>query len=126
MQKILISNEGVMAMRRIGIALAVASFGVIAAAAATQSAGKVYLGMCDASAGVAFSKDPSIFFVGNDEDQDEVVLRTYSLNAPPGSLGPIHESHITAEFLKLEADHQEVDVEGATRIGEMIYWIGVA
>src|SRR4051812_48935346 len=106
------------AVRHIGIAIAVASCGVLAAGTATQSPGQVHTGMCDASAGIASSTDPTIFYVANDEDQGEVILRTYNLNAPPGSSGPIHESQISAEFLKLEDQHREVDVEGAARIGD--------
>jgi Protein of unknown function (DUF3616) len=111
-------------MRHIGVAIAVAFCEVLAAAAATQGPGRVHTGMCDASAGVAFSTEPTIFFVANDEDQGEVVIRTYNLNSPPGSSAPINESHVSALFLELEKKHQEVDIEGAARIGDLIYWIG--
>jgi hypothetical protein len=80
--------------------------------------------MCDASAGVTFGGDPNLFFVANDEDQGEVILRLYSLVPHPNGSGPLMVSHISAEFLELEKKHREVDVEGAARIGDLIYWIG--
>jgi hypothetical protein len=106
------------------VAMAVTSCGVLASAAAAQGPGRAHTGMCDASAGVASSKGPTIFFVANDEDQGDVVLRTYERGSPLASSGPINESHVSAEFLQLDDEHQEVDVEGAARVGDLVYWIG--
>src|SRR5262245_46723677 len=72
-----------------------------------------YTGMCDASAGVAIAAD--LFIVASDEDNR---LRIYRRDRPGA---PEQEFDLTA-FLKLGAD-QEADIEGATRIGDRIFWI---
>jgi hypothetical protein len=107
----------------IGVAVAVTSCGLLAAAEAFQGQGRVHTGMCDASAGVASAGDPNLFFVANDEDQGDVRIRLYSLTAPDGS-GPLKTSPISVQFLGLTKKHQEVDVEGSARVGGIIYWIG--
>jgi len=69
-------------------------------------------GMCDASAAVPVGGD--LFVVGNDEDS---VLRIYRRDQP----GPSLHSQDFASFLQVDAP--ETDIEGATRIGDRIYWI---
>jgi hypothetical protein len=71
-------------------------------------------GMCDASAAVAVSS--TMFVVANDEDN---VLRVYQRNK---SENPVTTFDLTS-FLKPDPEHPEADIEGATRIGERIYWI---
>src|SRR5215207_5834045 len=68
-------------MRRwaIGVAAALATCGVLAAAEAYQGQPRLHGGICDASAGVASGSDPGLFFVANDEDQGDVILRLYNL-----------------------------------------------
>lgn len=73
-----------------------------------------YSGTCDASAAVALNKDT--FVVGNDEDN---VLRTYQLGKTDS---PLNRLDLTA-FLKTNPEHPEADIEAATRIGQIIYWI---
>lgn len=69
-----------------------------------------YTGMCDASAAIALSATQ--FVVANDEDN---LLRRYTIgSSQPATLldlGPL---------LKVS---DEVDIEGAARIGDTIYWI---
>ena len=55
-----------------------------------------------------------LFVVGNDEDS---VLRIYRRDQP----GPSLHSQDFASFLQVDAP--ETDIEGATRIGDRIYWI---
>ena len=71
-------------------------------------------GPCDASAAVAVG--PHTFIVANDEDN---VLRVYG----PGDAQPRPGAFDLNAFLGLEADGPEADIEGATRIGDVIYWI---
>ena len=73
-----------------------------------------YPGMCDTSAAVAVA--PTLFVVANDEDN---VLRVYQRNK---SDNPVTTFDLTS-FLKPDPEHPEADIEGATRIGERIYWI---
>jgi hypothetical protein len=73
-----------------------------------------YPGMCDASAAVAVG--PTMFVVANDEDN---VLRVYQRNT---SDNPVTTFDLTS-FLNLDPEHPEADIEGATRIGNRIYWI---
>lgn len=111
-------------MRHTGVAIVVALCGVSAVVAPAWGQLQVYSGMCDASAGIASESQPGFFFVANDEDQGEVALRLYSVILNTAGPGPLKVTHVSASFLELEAAHQEVDVEGAARIGSDIYWIG--
>ena len=75
----------------------------------------VYKGLCDASAAIALS--PTRFAVFNDEDNH---LRVFSFaNGPDTS--PEHDLDLDA-FLGTDVD-KEADVEGAARIGDVVYWI---
>lgn len=111
-------------MRHTGVAIVVAWCGVSAVVAPAWGQLQVYSGMCDASAGIASESQPGCFFVANDEDQGEVALRLYSVILNPAGAGPLKVTHVSAAFLQLKDGHQEVDVEGAARIGSDIYWIG--
>jgi hypothetical protein len=75
---------------------------------------KNYNGMCDASAVAAL--DGTYFVVADDE---QTVLRVYS--SLKGGL-PVH-SLFLAPFLGLPRRGAEVDMEGAARIGDRLYWI---
>jgi hypothetical protein len=73
-----------------------------------------FSGMCDASAVV--SLDDGLFAVADDEDS---VIRVYSRHAPGRS---VHMLSV-APFLGLPRRGAEVDLEGAARLGNHIYWI---
>lgn len=73
-----------------------------------------HFGMCDASAAV--SLDASLFVVGNDEDN---ILRVYKHDE---SGAPIYSQDLS-EFLQINPESPEADIEAATRIGNRIYWI---
>lgn len=75
----------------------------------------IYKGLCDASAAVALS--PTRFAVFNDEDNH---LRVFSFASGP-EVVPDHDLDLDA-FLGTEPD-KEADVEGAARIGDIVYWI---
>jgi len=80
-----------------------------------QAAGAlVYRGASDASAAVAVGKD--MFIVGDDENN---VLRIYK----PSQGGLPLFSYDMTEFLDIEPEHPEADIESATMIGPRIYWI---
>jgi uncharacterized protein DUF3616 len=72
------------------------------------------IGMCDASAAVALGTDR--FIVANDEDQ---VLRVFRRG--PGR-EPLQGFDMTG-FLFPDQSKPETDIEGATSIGNRIYWI---
>jgi hypothetical protein len=74
----------------------------------------VYRGASDASAAVAINKN--MFIVADDENN---VLRVYGTNKPGM---PIFSYDLT-DFLDIEPEHPEADIEGATRVAERIYWI---
>jgi len=74
-----------------------------------QAAGAlVYRGASDASAAMATGKD--MFIVADDENN---VLRIYKTSK--GGL-PLFSYDMT-EFLDIEPEHPEADIEGATMIG---------
>jgi len=74
----------------------------------------IYHGMSDASAAVAIDED--MFIVADDENN---VLRVYSIK---GSNFPVYHYDLT-RFLGIYPEHPEADIEGATKIGDTIYWI---
>ncbi len=74
----------------------------------------VYRSASDASAAVAIGKE--MFIVADDENN---ILRVYKTSE--GGL-PLFSYNMT-EFLGIEPEHPEADIEGATMIGQRIYWI---
>ena len=74
----------------------------------------VYTGMCDASAAAAIS--PTMFAVANDEDN---VLRAYRSDIAGVPL----QSFDINGFFRDNQRRREADIEGATRVGNTIYWI---
>jgi hypothetical protein len=74
----------------------------------------VYRGASDASAAVAIGRD--MFIVADDENN---TLRVYKTTQ--GGL-PLFSFDLDG-FLDIESEHPEVDIEGATIIGQRIYWI---
>ena len=96
---------------------------VLIVAAAAEKPTEVlvtYQGLCNASAAVAI--DGSRFLVADDEDKPRTFLRVYREGHTEGPL-----SVLPLENDKLDLDPSkdlEVDIEGAARIGERVYWIG--
>lgn len=88
----------------------------LAVHAARPAAGPAteYFGTCSASAGVFL--DAEHFVMASDED---AVLRVYRLNAPQ----PVATLDVSG-FLELDRKRPEVDLEGAARAGDRIWWIG--
>jgi hypothetical protein len=83
--------------------------------AATARTFEMYREVADASAAVAI--DPNLFIVADDENNN---LRVYNrLN--PGSR-PIADPNIS-DFLNIDWAHPEADIEGATWLGDRIFWI---
>jgi len=74
----------------------------------------VYRGSSDASAAVAIGRD--MFIVADDENN---ILRVYK-TTQGGS--PLFSYDMT-DFLDIEPENPEVDIEGATIIARRIYWI---
>ncbi|MBW8041871.1 MAG: DUF3616 domain-containing protein [Planctomycetes bacterium] len=74
----------------------------------------IYRGTSDASAAVAVDED--MFIMADDENN---VLRIYKVN---GSGLPVLRYDLT-QFLNIYQEHPEADIEGATMIGDTIYWI---
>jgi Protein of unknown function (DUF3616) len=72
-------------------------------------------GFCDASAAISLA--PDTFIVAGDEDN---ILRIYK---PSISKKPTDTSDFNL-FLKVDPRDPEVDIEGAARLGDKIYWIG--
>jgi hypothetical protein len=74
----------------------------------------VYHGTSDASAAVAVGK--GMFIVADDENN---VLRLYKIN---GADLPVSYCDLT-RFLNIYPKNPEADIEGATKVGDTIYWI---
>ena len=73
-----------------------------------------YRGASDASGGVSVGKDT--FVVADDENN---VLRVYATSGPDLPL----YSYDVSDFLDVDPDKPEADIEGAARVGNRIYWI---
>jgi Protein of unknown function (DUF3616) len=80
----------------------------------TQRSIVEYPEMSDPSAAVAISD--TLFIVASDEDN---VLRVYARETS----GAPQRFDLTS-FLRPDADHPEADIEGGTRMGDRIFWIG--
>jgi hypothetical protein len=74
----------------------------------------IYTGLCDASAVVGLGQ--GYFAVADDEDN---VIRVYRRD---GGSRPVYSIELSA-FLRTYGKGREVDMEGATRLGDRIYWI---
>ncbi|MHC4310298.1 MAG: DUF3616 domain-containing protein [Planctomycetota bacterium] len=74
----------------------------------------IYRGTSDSSAAISVSE--KMFIVADDENN---VLRAYNIN---GSGLPVFLYDLT-QFLNIYQEHPEADIEGATMIGDTIYWI---
>jgi hypothetical protein len=74
----------------------------------------IYRGTSDTSAAVAVSE--KMFIVADDENN---ILRVYKTGV---SSLPVFSYDLT-RFLGIESEHPEADIEGATMIGDRIYWI---
>jgi len=74
----------------------------------------IFNGTSEASAAVAVNND--MFVVADDEND---ILRIYGT----GKAGQPVSSFDMTSFLDIEPDHQEADIEAATRVGWRIYWI---
>lgn len=73
-----------------------------------------FLGACDASGAVALDK--KTFVVADDEDN---ILRLYDATKGGEPLSSIDLSSV----LELRKKHPESDIEAATRIGDVAYWL---
>ena len=103
-------------MRKTVQIIVVVSIFFAASACAGESSGEkeiIFCGASDASAAIAVRED--LVVVADDENN---VLRVYKTS---GGM-PVY-SYDLSEFLKVEKEHPEADIEGATRVGNRIYWI---
>jgi len=75
---------------------------------------RTYFGLCDASAAVALDAD--YFAVADDEDN---VIRAYHRRV--GAM-PVYSLDLS-RFLRVDPKSPEADLEGAARIGPLVYWI---
>ena len=75
-----------------------------------------YRGCCDASASVGLGGD--WMAVANDENN---ALRVYSISEGGAPVWEVDWSD--SEFLDLDRDHPEMDLEGAARVGDQVFWI---
>jgi hypothetical protein len=94
--------------------LALASAGFTAQSEDTRASFTVCQGMCDASAVVMVG--PEHFLVADDEDN---ILRLYSRTQD----GAPVESMDLSQFLHVDLQSPEVDLEGAAPLGDRVYWI---
>ncbi|MEO8317060.1 MAG: DUF3616 domain-containing protein [Bradyrhizobium sp.] len=99
-----------MRLLRIGTILLIGA--CVPAAAEDQLSIVEYSGMCDASAAIALEN--GIFVVASDEDN---ILRVYRRGEPAAA-----QSIPLGQDLKVDPDEPEVDLEGAARVGDTIYW----
>jgi hypothetical protein len=77
-----------------------------------------YSGMCDASAAVEL--EPGLFLAASDEDN---VLRGYAtVGGPPRFAWELPAD--TLGVAGLSGGERELDLEGAARAGDRVYWIG--
>jgi Protein of unknown function (DUF3616) len=85
--------------------------------AQTQNAPAVYRGACDGSAAVAL--DDGHFIAANDEDN---TLRIYRIGMPD-PVDTLDLNPVLKPETKKSGKPKEVDIEGAARVGDRIYWI---
>lgn len=77
-----------------------------------------YTGMCDASAAVAL--DANTFVVADDENN---ILKIYDRKATTTKPQKIELSKVFANEIQ-DGKKEEIDLEGATVLGDKIFWIG--
>ncbi len=97
---------------RVAFCLILAASGVSVEAGDSQVL--VFRGTSDASAAVSVGKGR--FLLADDENN---LLRLYDLE---DAGMPLSQFDLTG-FLDIDPDHPEADIEGATRVGNRIYWI---
>jgi hypothetical protein len=108
-----IFSRGMLA--RLGLLLLLAGFcGLALVSLGADPTPRTYYGLCDASAAVWL--DGQTFAVGDDENN---VIRVYSRH---GKDTPLHSLDVS-NFLKVDPKHPEADIEGAARVGDVVYWI---
>jgi Protein of unknown function (DUF3616) len=76
-------------------------------------------GMCDASGAVPLSG--TLFAVADDEDN---VLRTYDAARGGPPLSSVDISTGAQVFARHDGPPPEIDIEAATRLGDLAFWIG--
>ena len=76
-----------------------------------------HIGICDASAGVAVSE--TAFVVANDEKNHLHVYAAHEDGKPIKTFG----KEALKDFLAIDKWGDEIDTEGAARVGDRIYWI---
>jgi hypothetical protein len=96
------------------LAAAAVVLGLCAAHAREGSPIRVYHGLCDASAAVWL--DAHTFAVADDEEN---ILRIYQRDA---SSSPVATLDLSA-FLQVDPKEPESDIEGAARLGDVIFWV---
>src|SRR5262245_6804155 len=74
-----------------------------------------FAGVCDASAGAALPDDR---FVAADDETNHIRVYSLSRGGPP-----LLDLSLNS-FLQVERKEPEADIEGAARVGDVIYWIG--
>jgi hypothetical protein len=91
-----------------------------AASAQGRPGGKWHTGVSDASTAIAI--DANWMFVGDDENQ---TLRIFSRTRSSGPVGGKDFSPLLnlIDFYD-DGSPKEVDIEGSTRVGNRIYWLG--
>lgn len=89
------------------------AFGLAAAASAAEP--RIYRGCCDASAAAALNDQ--VLAVASDEEN---VLRLYRRDAD----GPPIATWAAPWMSGTGSGRSEMDLEGAARLGDMVYWIG--
>ncbi len=112
---------GIGAWATVGAALGVTNSGTTANESEALRAPVItgYSTMCNASAAVSVGK--GLFVVADDEDKKSTKLRLYRI----GQAGePLSKEAINEDFLGLEDDGLEVDLEGAAEVDDRVYWIG--
>ena len=86
------------------------------AAAAIQAQTTRYIGTCDASAAIGIGRDH--FVVGDDEQHTLFVYRA----GKPAAAAKVDLGRYLGAF-DSHGEAGEIDIEGAARIGDRIYWI---
>lgn len=102
------------AINIIVLLLSIFSIAGLGAPADSAREALIYYGTSDASAAVAVGED--MFIAADDENN---VLRVYK--AHQGSQAVF--SYDLTQFLGIDSNYPEADIEGATIIGDRIYWI---